>query len=194
MSTFLRATTISALVLTIVLVGCARRPSVTSMAAAPTAQLAAVGQTPTETASAAPRDSQRTVVEEGRQEIVVVERPKPATFTENANVQPIYFDFDRYEIRPADAKTLEADAAWLKTNDVLILIEGQCDERGTDEYNLALGDRRARATKNHLVALGIAGDRISTVSYGKERPVCTEPSEACWALNRRAHIVVKPRG
>jgi len=194
MSTFLRATTISALVLTIVLVGCARRPSVTSMAAAPTAQLAAVGQTPTETASAAPRDSQRTVVEEGRQEIVVVERPKPATFTENANVQPIYFDFDRYEIRPADAKTLEADAAWLKTNDVLILIEGQCDERGTDEYNLALGDRRARATMNYLVALGIAAPRMSTVSYGKERPVCTEHTEACWALNRRAHIVVKPRG
>ena len=194
MSTFLRATTISALVLTIVLVGCARRPSVTSMAAAPTAQLAAVGQTPTETASAAPRDSQRTVVEEGRQEIVVVERPKPATFTENANVQPIYFDFDRYEIRPADAKTLEADAAWLKTNDVLILIEGQCDERGTDEYNLALGDRRARATMNYLVALGIPAGRIGTVSYGKERPVCTEPTEACWALNRRAHIVVKPRG
>ena len=164
------------------------------MAAAPTAQLAAVGQTPTETASAAPRDSQRTVVEEGRQEIVVVERPKPATFTENANVQPIYFDFDRYEIRPADAKTLEADAAWLKTNDVLILIEGQCDERGTDEYNLALGDRRARATMNYLVALGIAAPRMSTVSYGKERPVCTEPTEACWALNRRAHIVVKPRG
>jgi len=164
------------------------------MAAAPTAQLAAVGQTPTETASAAPRDSQRTVVEEGRQEIVVVERPKPATFTENANVQPIYFDFDRYEIRPADAKTLEADAAWLKTNDVLILIEGQCDERGTDEYNLALGDRRARATMNYLVALGIAAPRMSTVSYGKERPVCTEHTEACWALNRRAHIVVKPRG
>jgi len=164
------------------------------MAAAPTAQPAAVGQTPTETASAAPRDSQRTVVEEGRQEIVVVERPKPATFMENANVQPIYFDFDRYEIRPADAKTLEADAAWLKTNDVLILIEGQCDERGTDEYNLALGDRRARATMNYLVALGIAAPRMSTVSYGKERPVCTEHTEACWALNRRAHIVVKPRG
>jgi len=107
---------------------------------------------------------------------------------------PIYFDFDRYDIRPGDAKTLEADAAWLKTHDVLILIEGQCDERGTAEYNLALGDRRARAAMNHLVALGIATDRISTVSYGKERPVCDAHDESCWALNRRAHIVVKPRG
>jgi len=77
---------------------------------------------------------------------------------------------------------------------VLILVEGLCDERGTDEYNLALGDRRARATMNYLVALGVAADRLSTVSYGKERPVCVEHSEECWALNRRAHIVVRPRG
>jgi len=162
------------------------------MAAAPSPQPAAAAQTTT--ADAGRRDSQQIVVEERRQGAVVVERPAPATFAENPGVEPIYFDFDRYEIRPGDARTLEADAAWLKTNDVQILIEGQCDERGTDEYNLALGDRRARATKNHLVALGIAADRISTVSYGKERPVCTEQSEACWALNRRAHIVVKPRG
>ena len=194
MSTFVRATTISGLILTTVLVGCARRPSVTSMAAAPSAQPAAVAQRPTESAGAAPRDSQRTLVQEGRQEIVVVERPEPATFAENPNEKAIYFDFDRYDIRPGDAKTLEADAAWLKTNDVLILIEGQCDERGTAEYNLALGDRRARETMNYLVALGIAADRMSTLSYGKERPVCIEHNEACWALNRRAHIVVKPRG
>jgi len=178
MSTRVRATTVSALILTIVLVGCARQPSVTSMAAAPSP----------------PRDSERPVVDEGRQKIVVAERPEPATFAENANEKPIYFDFDRYEIRPGDAKTLETDAAWLRTNDVLILIEGQCDERGTDEYNIALGDRRARATMNGLVAQGIAADRMSTVSYGKDRPVCTEHTEACWALNRRAHIVVKPRG
>jgi peptidoglycan-associated lipoprotein len=126
--------------------------------------------------------------------VVVAERQEPATFAENANVKPIYFDFDRYEIRPGDARILETDAAWLKASDVLILIEGQCDERGTDEYNLALGDRRAKATMRFLEGLGIAADRISTVSYGKERPVCTEHTEACWALNRRAHIVVKPRG
>ena len=187
MNTFLRATTISTLLLTIVLVGCARRPSLTSMAAAPSPEPAAVA------AGAVPQSSQ-TVVEERREAVVVAERPAPATFAENSDVKPIYFDFDRYEIRPGDARILEADAAWLKANDVLILIEGQCDERGTDEYNLALGDRRARATLNYFAALGISADRMSTVSYGKERPVCTEHNEACWALNRRAHIVVKPRG
>jgi len=133
------------------------------------------------------------VVEEQR-EVVVVERPDPASFTENSNVKLVYFDFDRYEIRDGDTRTLEMDASWLKTNDMLVLIEGQCDERGTDAYNLALGDRRARAAMNYLVAQGVSGDRISIVSYGKERPVCTEHTEACWALNRRAHILVKPRG
>ena len=162
------------------------------MAAAPAPTAAA--ETGTEAPAAAPQTSSSVAIEEERRDVVVAQRPEPATFTENADVKPIYFDFDRYEIRPGDAKILEADAAWLKANDVLILIEGQCDERGTDEYNLALGERRARATLNYLAALGIAADRMSTVSYGKERPLCTEHTEACWALNRRAHIVVKPRG
>ena len=191
MSTLARAITVSALVLTSVFVGCARRPSVTSMAAAPTA---AVAQTPAESPAAAPQHADTVVVEERLREVAIVERPAPSTFSENPNIKSIYFDFDRSEIRPGDAKTLETDAGWLKTNDMLILIEGQCDERGTDEYNLALGDRRARATVNYLIAQGVAADRISTVSYGKERPVCSEHTEACWALNRRAHILVRPRG
>ena len=183
MSPLVRATTVSAIVLTTVVVGCARRPSVMPMAAAPSGPSS-------ERAAAVPRSSESIIVEERRRDVVVGERP----VTDNANVSPIYFDFDRYDVRPGDAKTLQSDAAWLKTNDMLILIEGQGDERGTDEYNLALGDRRARATMTYLAALGIAADRISTVSYGKERPLCTEHSEACWAINRRAHIVVKPRG
>jgi peptidoglycan-associated lipoprotein len=185
MRTLAHVTTVSALVLATVFVGCARRPSVTSMATAPSARPATAAPAPTESAAAAPRNSE-SIAGEARHE-----RPEPATFTDNANVKPIYFDFDQYDIRPGDAKTLEDDATWLKTNDMLILIEGQCDDRGTDEYNLALGDRRARAARNYLLALGVAADRMSTVSYGKERPVCTEPTEACWALNRRAHIVVK---
>ena len=191
MSTFLRATTTSAVVLTIVLVGCARRPSVTSMASAPSAEPAAVAHRPTQSAGAAPRDAQRTVVEEGRQEIVVVVRPEPATFVENPDVKPVYFDFDRYEIRPGDAKTLEADAAWLKTHDVLILIEGQCDERGTAEYNLALGERRALAAKAYLLARGIAESRLTVTSYGFERPLCRDHAESCWARNRRAEFLIK---
>jgi len=191
MTASLRATTISALIITSILVGCARRPAPTAMTApAPTAATAEQSAEPA--AATAPRAEERIVTRQ--EEISVARRPDPATFAENDNVKTIYFDFDRYDIRPGDAKTLEADAAWLKTHDVLILIEGQCDERGTAEYNLALGDRRARAAMNHLVALGIAADRISTVSYGKERPVCDAHDESCWALNRRAHIVVKSRG
>ena len=188
MTASFRATTIYALIITSMLVGCARRPALTAMTApAPTAERSAEPA-----AAPAPGAQERSVG--GQEETTVAPRPEPATFAENDNVKTIYFDFDRYDIRPGDAKTLEADAAWLKTHDVLILIEGQCDERGTAEYNLALGDRRARAALNHLVALGIAADRISTVSYGKERPVCDAHDESCWALNRRAHIVVKPRG
>jgi len=191
MTASLRATTIYALIITSSLVGCAHRPALTAMTApAPTAVTAERSAEPA--AATAPRAEERIVTRQ--EEISVARRPDPATFAENDNVKTIYFDFDRYDIRPGDAKTLEADAAWLKTHDVLILIEGQCDERGTVEYNLALGDRRARAAMNHLVALGIAADRITTVSYGKERPVCDAHDESCWALNRRAHIVVKSRG
>jgi len=142
------------------------------------------------TPAAAPSD----IVTAERQTTVVTERPNPATFDESNALQTIYFDFDSYDILPGDAKVLEADAAWLKSNDMLVLIQGQCDERGTDEYNLALGERRARAAMNFLIAYGISADRITTISYGKERPVCGEHTEACWALNRRAHFVVKARG
>ena len=191
MTASLRATTIYALIITSILVGCARRPAPTAMTApAPTAVTAERSAEPA--AATAPRAEERIVTRQ--EEISVARRPDPATFAENDSVKTIYFDFDRYDIRPGEVKTLEADAAWLKTHDVLILIEGQCDERGTVEYNLALGDRRARAAMNHLVALGIAADRITTVSYGKERPVCDAHDESCWALNRRAHIVVKSRG
>ena len=186
--TIVRTAAVCALALTTTLIGCATRPSVTSTATAPGGPPAAA------TPAAADSAAAPAIVVEEQREVVVVERPDPASFTENANVKPIYFDFDQYEIRAGDARTLEMDASWLRTNDMLILIEGQCDERGTDAYNLALGDRRARAAMNYLMAHGVAGDRISIVSYGKERPVCTEHTEACWALNRRAHILVKPRG
>ena len=119
--------------------------------------------------------------------------PAPSEFRETANLKDVFFDFDRYDIRPSDAKILDANATWLKTNDNLVLIEGHCDERGTNEYNLALGERRAKATMNYLVGQGIQANRITIISYGKERPICTENSEACWAKNRRAHFLVKAR-
>ena len=120
--------------------------------------------------------------------------PAPKEFQPNDNVKPIYFDFDKSVIRPGDAKILDASAAWLKSNgNQLLLIEGHADERGTNEYNLALGDRRAKAAMNYLVAQGISADRMTIVSYGEERPVCTEHTEACWAKNRRDQFMVKER-
>jgi len=121
--------------------------------------------------------------------------PRPAVkdFTAVSDVVDIHFDFDRYDIRPGDAKTLDGNARWLRSNNDLVLIEGHCDERGTPEYNLALGDRRAHSAMNYLVAQGVRANRITIISYGKERPLCTEHDEACWSKNRRAHFLVKPQ-
>ena len=121
-------------------------------------------------------------------------RPEPKEFAAVPELKPIYFDFDKAVIRPGDAKILDASATWLKSNGTqLLLIEGHADERGTNEYNLALGDRRAKAAMNYLVAQGISADRMTIVSYGEERPVCTEHTEACWAKNRRDQFMVKER-
>ena len=95
-------------------------------------------------------------------------------------------------VRPADKGTLDENAKWLQSNQsALLLIEGHTDERGTNEYNLALGERRAKATRDYLVSVGIDAGRITVISYGEERPVCTDKTEACWAKNRRAHFLVK---
>jgi peptidoglycan-associated lipoprotein len=119
---------------------------------------------------------------------------KPQEFQPVAGLNDIHFDFDEYKIRPEDARILDEDAAWLKTNRTsLILIEGHADERGTSEYNLALGEHRAKAAKSYLVALGVHASRVTILSYGKERPLCVERNEACWSQNRRAHILVKPQ-
>ncbi len=98
----------------------------------------------------------------------------------------VFFDFDKFSIKPKSRGTLERQAAWLKRNpNVTITVEGHCDERGTREYNLGLGQRRANAVKKYLMALGIAENRIATISYGKERPVALASTEAAWAQNRR---------
>jgi peptidoglycan-associated lipoprotein len=118
--------------------------------------------------------------------------PSPKEFVESAALRDVYFDFDRYDVRAADKGTLDENAKWLKTNQAtLLLIEGHSDERGTNEYNLALGERRAKATRDYLVSVGIDAGRITVISYGEERPTCTEKTDACWAKNRRAHFLVK---
>jgi peptidoglycan-associated lipoprotein len=108
-------------------------------------------------------------------------------------VQDLHFDYDKSDIRPADQSILQSDAAALKSifqldSNFIVTVEGHCDERGSAEYNLALGDRRAATTKDALVALGVPGDKLRTISYGKERPVCTDASEDCYGRNRRAHF------
>ena len=103
----------------------------------------------------------------------------------------VFFDFDKSDLKPDARATLEKQAAWLKRfPSITVTIEGHCDERGTREYNLALGERRANAAKDFLVALGINPGRLNTVSYGKERPVAFGHDEAAWAQNRRAVMTV----
>jgi peptidoglycan-associated lipoprotein len=110
---------------------------------------------------------------------------------ESKLLKDIHFDFDKYDIRREDEEILKENAALLKKNPKMkIQIEGHCDGRGTVEYNLALGERRANNTKKYLVSLGISSNRISTISFGKERPLDPGHNEEAWAKNRRAHIVV----
>src|SRR6266852_52742 len=105
-------------------------------------------------------------------------------------VRDAYFDYDKADIRPDARESLSKTADFLKNYPQLkVAIEGHCDERGSTEYNLGLGDRRASAVKQYVISLGISADRLSTVSYGKEKPFCTESKESCWQQNRRGHFV-----
>ena len=137
------------------------------------------------------------------------ETPPPTAMTNNgavsqSNVVPgsaedlrvnvgdtVHFEYDKYSILDNDRSLLQRQAAWLaKFPSVRVTIEGHCDERGTREYNLALGARRANAVKEYLVSLGVSANRVDTISYGKERPMCSESSEECYAQNRRGVTTV----
>ncbi len=120
------------------------------------------------------------------------EAPKPSLEEIFAReVRDAYFDYDRAEIRADAREALGKTADFLKNYpQVKVTIEGHCDERGSTEYNLALGDRRASAAKQYLVTLGVSGDRLGTVSFGKEKPFCNEHAEPCWQQNRRGHFVM----
>jgi peptidoglycan-associated lipoprotein len=186
-----QVTMMSLLLAGLMITGCAKRPATTAAtAAAPAPAPRAAAPTPSPSAPSSGGDAASGAAAAPAQ----TPRPSPREFMAVAALKEVYFDFDKYDIRPEDAKTLDANAAWLKSNaDNLLLIEGHCDERGTNEYNLALGERRAKATMNYLVSQGIQANRITIISYGEERPVCNEKTEACWAKNRRANFLVKPR-
>jgi peptidoglycan-associated lipoprotein len=107
----------------------------------------------------------------------------------------VHFDYDQYNITDEDRGTLQRQAQWLaKYPQVRVQVQGNCDERGTEEYNLALGARRANAVKEYLVSLGVSSARLDTISYGKERPVCAESTDECWAQNRRGVTVITSGG
>jgi peptidoglycan-associated lipoprotein len=124
---------------------------------------------------------------------VAKEEPAPAPVYKAPDVtmqEDIYFEFDKSSLTPAAQDNLLRKAEWLRNNpNATATIEGHCDDRGTNEYNLALGDRRAESAKAFLVDLGIEVSRLTTISYGEERPVCTEQTDECWAKNRRDHFV-----
>ena len=118
--------------------------------------------------------------------------PEQPAKTVQDQIADVFYDYDSAELSAAAQTTLDANAKVLNDNaGASVAIEGHCDERGTVEYNLALGDRRAQATKDYLVRFGIATGRISTISYGEERPFATGSDESAWAQNRRAHFVVR---
>ena len=205
---------VSLLIGVVVLAGCAKRPAMTAASApapsgaaqatatpsttppggmGPSTSSSSSGSGATSTTPGTGTGTSTTPGSGGGSTATPAARPPVSEFAANPNLKDIYFDFDKYDIRPGDAKILDGNATWLKGNDQLLLIEGHCDERGTNEYNLALGERRAKATMNYLVSQGVQAGRITIISYGEERPLCTEHNDACWAKNRRAHFLSKAR-
>jgi peptidoglycan-associated lipoprotein len=136
--------------------------------------------------------------QEATARVTVAAAPAPVTATASEeelfaqNVKDVFFDYDSFELRPDAQQQLAANAAFLKQHpNVRFSVEGHCDERGSTEYNLALGDSRAAAAKEALVRAGIPANSIGTISYGKEKPFCTESNEQCWQQNRRGHFVLQ---
>jgi peptidoglycan-associated lipoprotein len=113
-------------------------------------------------------------------------------FRAEAGLRDVFFAYDSWTISEEERQALNRNAEWMKSNSsALVKVEGHCDERGTSAYNLVLGEKRAKAARNYLVELGVGANRLSVVSYGKERPSCNEHAESCYQQNRRGHLVVK---
>ena len=127
----------------------------------------------------------------GSSSLKEMQEGKPPITPASSPLKDVMFDFDRYDLSADARATLRANADWLRSNpSARVEIEGHCDERGTNEYNLALGAKRAQAAREFLSSLGISPDRLSTISYGEEIPVCREHDEQCWKQKRRARFVI----
>ena len=177
------------LALTLLLAGCPKRPAMTAATAPPPVPpAAAAAPTP------APAPAPIAPAPVAPPTAAPAPPAPPKEYRANDALKSIFFAFDKSDIRPGDAKVLDATAAYLKANpSQLVLIEGHCDERGTADYNLALGERRAKSAMNYLVSNGIEAGRITTISYGKERPVCSERAETCWSRNRNDTFLTKEK-
>jgi peptidoglycan-associated lipoprotein len=193
--------TAGVLVASLALLGCPKRPEVIQAAPAPVGPSAAVAPAPAPTPPPAPPQVAETPVTQPPAPAEAPPPPPPAPPAPAAPVAPapaplkdVFFDFDKSGLLEDQKGVLNENVAWLKANPaVKITVEGHCDERGTAEYNLALGERRAKSVKDYLVAGGIAADRIAAISYGKERPFVLGHDESAWKWNRRGHIVVTAR-
>jgi peptidoglycan-associated lipoprotein len=136
-----------------------------------------------------PSESSERQIEEIRQE-----QAQEQAASAQAGLNDVFFGYDSWTISEEGRQALMQDAQWIKANaGAMVKIEGHCDERGTLAYNLVLGEKRAKAVRNYLVELGVSANRLSVVSYGKERPFCNEHNETCYQLNRRGHVVVRSK-
>jgi peptidoglycan-associated lipoprotein len=144
-----------------------------------------------ESAQKTPEKVTEQKIASGKESVESQEQAARALEEKEGMFKDIHFDFDKYDVKDEYKSELKSIASWMTKNSTAKLsVEGHCDERGTNEYNLALGDRRAKAVKDYIVSLGVPSSKIETISYGEEKPLCTEQTEECWAKNRRAHFVV----
>lgn len=172
-----------AAVLGLVAFGCAERKAVVPTPPQETQQ----------SPSATPEGSAKAQEKITEQQMAKVESTDVSSkFQEVSGVfKDIYFDYDKYEVREDAKQVLKTVADHLRKNTAQkVLVEGHCDDRGTSEYNLGLGDKRAKSAKDFLVSMGVPSSRVDTISYGKEKPVCSEHADSCWAKNRRGHFVL----
>jgi len=190
-------TSIAVLMITAtLLMGCPKKPTIVKEEAkAPVAEVKSEAKEEAEAKARAEAEAKAREEAEAKAKAEAAERVKAETkVKEEFRLEDIHFDLDKYDIKDKDREILSNLADWLSKNkSVKIEIEGHCDERGTNEYNLALGERRANSAKKYLVTLGIQASRIGTISYGEEKPLCTESSEECWLNNRRGHFVIKDK-
>ena len=181
------------------LAGCPKRPEVMQAAPAPAGPAAATVPAP-QAAQPSPQTAETPVTRPA----APAETPVQPAAAAPAAAQPgapgpsplkdVFFDYDKAAVRDDQKAALNDNVGWLKGNSgAKVLLEGHCDERGTAEYNLGLGERRAKAVKDYLIAAGVAADRVSTISYGKERPFVLGHDESAWKWNRRGHFVIQGR-